>query len=141
MIRSFFGLDQNPFSHENVQLLQQQQEIFDTLRVHSQQGGLCIIIGEPGTGKSVVKNALVEHDSKRVITPVVNRTLHTYFSTPQVDGSETFGFFWFHRLAIVKFRYKCCDFVRKSCEKGSNFDFCGFQCDFFRFKFCPESDC
>jgi type II secretory pathway predicted ATPase ExeA len=84
MIRSFFGLDQNPFSHENIQLLPQQQEIFDTLRVHSQQGGLCLLLGEPGTGKSAVKQALCGHDPKRMITPVVNRTLHTYFSTLRI---------------------------------------------------------
>jgi GTPase SAR1 family protein len=57
-----------------------QQEIFDTLRVHCQQGGLCVIVGDPGTGKSVIKQALVQHDPKRLITPVVNRTLHTYAS-------------------------------------------------------------
>jgi type II secretory pathway predicted ATPase ExeA len=84
MIRSFFGLDQNPFSQEEIELLPQQQEIFDTLRVHSQQGGLCLLLGEPGTGKSAVKQALCSHDPKRMITPVVNRTLHTYFSTLRI---------------------------------------------------------
>ena len=34
-----------------------QQEIFDILRVHAQQGGLCLVLGEPGTGKSVLKQA------------------------------------------------------------------------------------
>jgi len=33
------------------------------VRVHCQQGGLCVIVGEPGTGKSVVKQALVQHGS------------------------------------------------------------------------------
>jgi len=84
MIRSYFGLDQNPFSHENIELLSHQKEIFDTLRVHSQQGGLCLVLGEPGTGKSVIKEAIRRHDPKRMITPVVNRTLHTYFSTLRI---------------------------------------------------------
>jgi type II secretory pathway predicted ATPase ExeA len=61
-----------------------QQEVFDTLRVHCQQGGLCIVVGEPGTGKSVIKSALVQHDPKRLITPVVNRTLHTYHSVLRI---------------------------------------------------------
>jgi type II secretory pathway predicted ATPase ExeA len=52
--------------------------------VHSQQGGLCLLLGEPGTGKSVIKEALTKHDTKRMITPVVNRTLHTYFSTLRI---------------------------------------------------------
>ena len=80
MIRSYFGLDQNPFNNEEIKLLPRQQDVFDTLRVHSQQGGLCLILGEPGTGKSVIKQVFLRHDPKRMITPVVNRTLHTYTS-------------------------------------------------------------
>ena len=44
----------------------------------------CAIIGEPGTGKSVIKQALCRQDPKRLITPVVNRTLHTYHSTLRI---------------------------------------------------------
>jgi type II secretory pathway predicted ATPase ExeA len=84
MIRAHFGLDQNPFARNDLSLLCQQQEIFDTLRVHCQQGGLCVVVGEPGTGKSVVKQALCEHDKKRMLTPVVNRTLHTYHSVLRI---------------------------------------------------------
>jgi type II secretory pathway predicted ATPase ExeA len=84
MIRSYFGLDHNPFSHENIQLLPRQKEIFDTLKVHAQQGGLCLLLGEPGTGKSVIKEAVCRYDPKRMISPVVNRTLHTYFSTLRI---------------------------------------------------------
>ena len=58
MIRAFFGLDQNPFSCENISMLHQQQEVYDTLKVHCQQGGLCLVMGEPGTGKTVIKEAL-----------------------------------------------------------------------------------
>ena len=42
------------------------------IRAHFGQGGLCLVVGEPGTGKSVLKHALVNHDPKRLITPVVN---------------------------------------------------------------------
>lgn len=84
MIRAHFGLDQNPFSRDSLELLPSQQEIFDTLRVHCQQGGLCVIVGEPGTGKSVLKQALCRHDPKRMLTPIVNRTLHTYHSTLRI---------------------------------------------------------
>jgi MSHA biogenesis protein MshM len=84
MIRSFFGLDNNPFCNENITLLPQQQTIFETVRVHAQQGGLCLLLGEPGTGKSAIKEAICNHDPKRMITPVVNRTLHTYFSTLRI---------------------------------------------------------
>jgi DNA transposition AAA+ family ATPase len=51
---------------------------------HCQQGGLCVVVGEPGTGKTVVKQALCHYDPKRLIVPVVNRTLHTYHSTLRI---------------------------------------------------------
>jgi len=84
VIRAHFGLDRDPFCAQQLALLPHQQQIFDTLRVHCQQGGLCLIVGEPGTGKSVVKRALCQHDPKRLMTPVVNRTLHTYHNTLRI---------------------------------------------------------
>jgi type II secretory pathway predicted ATPase ExeA len=84
MIRAHFGIDKHPFSHDDLTLLAHQQEVFDTLRVHCQQGGLCLVVGEPGTGKTVIKQALCKHDPKRLIAPVVNRTLHTYHSTLRI---------------------------------------------------------
>ena len=84
MIRAHFGLQKNPFETEAFTLLAHQQEVFDILKVHAQQGGLCLVLGEPGTGKSILKQALVGQDQKRVITPVVNRTLHTYHNTLRI---------------------------------------------------------
>jgi type II secretory pathway predicted ATPase ExeA len=84
MIRSHFGLQCNPFDPEALTLLAHQQEIFDILRIHAQQGGLCLVLGEPGTGKSVLKQTLLTHDPKRMITSVVNRTLHTYHNTLRI---------------------------------------------------------
>jgi len=84
MIRAHFGLQRNPFDLEALSLLEHQQQVLDILRVHAQQGGLCLVLGEPGTGKSVLKQALVNHDPKRMMTPVVNRTLHTYHNTLRI---------------------------------------------------------
>lgn len=81
MIRSHFGIEQNPFDQQKPALLPHQQAIFETIRVHAQQGGLCIVMGEPGTGKSVIKQAIINHDPKRMITPAIARTLHTYTNT------------------------------------------------------------
>ncbi len=55
----------NPFIiDEHAPLLEHQQRHFDVLKVHSQQGGLCLILGKPGTGKPVLKNAIIRHDPK-----------------------------------------------------------------------------
>jgi MSHA biogenesis protein MshM len=79
MIRTYFGLAANPFAtDEKTQLLEHQQRHFDILKVHSQQGGLCVILGEPGTGKTVLKNAILHHNQKQWITPFINRSLHTW---------------------------------------------------------------
>lgn len=79
MIRTYFGLSKDPFIiGEKTDLLPHQKRHFDILKVHSQQGGLCLIIGQPGTGKSVLKNHLMSHDPKNWITPVINRSLHTW---------------------------------------------------------------
>lgn len=92
MIRSHFGLEKDPFNLNERQphLLAHQQEVLDTLLVHARQGGLCVIMGEPGTGKSVIKNALMQYNRKKIITPAIGRTLHTYSNTLQVL-CEAFG--------------------------------------------------
>ena len=84
MLRSHFGIQRHPFDHEDLQLLPHQQEVLDILLVHSQQGGLCLLLGEPGSGKSTLKEALCHHDPKRLVTPSVNRTLHTYHNTLRI---------------------------------------------------------
>lgn len=84
MIKAYFGLTRNPFHSENLTLLPHQQTIFDTLRVHCQQGGLCLVLGDPGTGKTVLKDSLKAFDPQRLITPIVSRTLHTYYNTLRI---------------------------------------------------------
>lgn len=84
MIRSYFGTERNPFSLEAVNLLQHQQDIYDILEVHSQQGGLCLLMGEPGTGKSVIKDAIKNGANKRTTVVTVSRTLHTYTNTLKI---------------------------------------------------------
>jgi MSHA biogenesis protein MshM len=84
MIRAFFGLSKNPFELTDIELLKHQEEVYETLKVHSQQGGLCLVMGEPGTGKTVLKEALKERTDKRTIVVSVARTLHTYTNTLKV---------------------------------------------------------
>jgi len=84
MIRAFFGLSKNPFDLEHLALLSHQQDIYDTLKVHCQQGGLCLLLGEPGTGKSVIKRTIAELAEKHLVTSSVSRTLHTYINTIKI---------------------------------------------------------
>ncbi len=84
MIRSYFGLSQDPFALRDIELLSHQQEIHDTLRVHSQQGGLCLVVGRPGTGKSVIKESLRKLPEKEYLVATIARTLHTYTNTVKI---------------------------------------------------------
>lgn len=84
MIRSFYGLTQNPFDCRELALLPGQQEILDTLKVHCQQGGLCLVLGRPGTGKSVIKQALQQLPEKQHLVATVARTLHSYTNTVKI---------------------------------------------------------
>jgi type II secretory pathway predicted ATPase ExeA len=82
MIRSYFGLTENPFALRDIELLPHQQEIHDTLRVHCQQG--CLVVGRPGTGKSVIKESLKRLPEKEHLVATVARTLHTYTNTVKI---------------------------------------------------------
>ena len=84
MIRAFFGIVQRPFSRENITLLKQQQEVYDTLKVHSQQGGLCLLMGDAGTGKTIIKEVVKQNADKRMIVVSVSRTMHTYKNTLKI---------------------------------------------------------
>lgn len=84
MIRSYFGLTENPFAMREIELLEHQQEIHGTLQVHCQQGGLCLVIGRPGTGKSVIKESLKRLPDKEYLVATIARTLHTYTNTVKI---------------------------------------------------------
>jgi MSHA biogenesis protein MshM len=84
MIRAFWGLTQNPFDLRELELLPAQQEIHDTLKVHCQQGGLCLVLGVPGTGKSILKQALLRLPEKQYLVAAIGRTLHTYTNTVKI---------------------------------------------------------
>ena len=84
MIRAFYGIDKNPFASDQITLLDHQQEIFDILSVHSYQGGLCLLMGEPGTGKTMIKTAINLKADKTTIVVNIARTLHTYFNTVKI---------------------------------------------------------
>lgn len=84
MIQAFFGIDRIPFLIDEINLLDHQQEIFDILKVHAYQGGLCLLMGEPGTGKTVIKNAIKQSADKTSLVVNIGRTLHTYVNTIKI---------------------------------------------------------
>ena len=84
MIKSYFGIEKTPFSNEHVELLKHQQSIFDILKVHSQQGGFCLLMGQPGTGKSTIRDAIISQSDKLTEIISISRTLHTYRNTIKI---------------------------------------------------------
>jgi len=81
MIRSWFGLSKTPFNNDDISLMMHQQAIFDILSVHCRQGGLCLVLGEPGVGKTCIKQEIQKSADKRMVVVSIGRTLHTYMNT------------------------------------------------------------
>ena len=100
MIRAFYGLTENPFAMRDIQLLPHQCQIHDTLKVHCQQGGFCLVLGNPGTGKSVIKESLRQLPESQHLVATVARTLHTYTNTVKIL-CEAF------RVAFESCAFKC----------------------------------
>lgn len=79
MIKSTFGLTKEPFNRSDLTLLSQQKQVLDIIKIHSQQGGFSVIIGEPGVGKSVLREHIESLQKEPDITVVsCSQTLHTY---------------------------------------------------------------
>ena len=79
MINTIWGITQLPFQKDSKHLLPQQQNILDIIQIHAQQGGFSVILGEPGVGKTCIREHL-EHLGNARETCIVNcsRTMHTY---------------------------------------------------------------
>ena len=79
MIKSYFGLKKTPFDKAELTLTEQQHTVFDSINIHSKQGGLCVIAGEPGTGKTAIMGALQNlSKNKSIEVPTMSRTMHSY---------------------------------------------------------------
>ncbi len=79
MMTSILGITKEPFNRSDLTLLPQQKQIFDIIRIHAQQGGFSVVIGEPGVGKSVLREHIEKLTNDRDTTVVsCSRTMHTY---------------------------------------------------------------
>jgi MSHA biogenesis protein MshM len=79
MIKQTFGITKTPFLQSERSLLPQQQEIIEVIKAQAQHGGLCVITGPPGVGKTVIKHhieKLVENKDHLIIS--FSRTMDTY---------------------------------------------------------------
>jgi len=83
MIQSHFGITHAPFTREERPLLPRQKEVLQELQVHCHQRGFCVIAGQPGTGKTVLRKAFAQDDPRRV-HPHITRTMHTYSNTLRI---------------------------------------------------------
>ncbi|WP_143872491.1 ExeA family protein [Catenovulum sediminis] len=79
MINAIWGIRDVPFKREPNQLLKQQQTIFDIIQIHAKQGGFSVVLGQPGVGKTVLREHIEKLDATRESTVVsCSRTMHTY---------------------------------------------------------------
>ena len=79
MINATWGITKAPFQRDKHALLSQQKNIVDIIKIHAQQGGFSVIIGEPGVGKTVLREHIEQLNTERESTVVsCSRTLHTY---------------------------------------------------------------
>ena len=79
MINAIWGIAHLPFQKAAKHLLPQQQSIVDIIQIHAQQGSFSVILGEPGVGKTCIREHLKQLSNARD-TCIVNcsRTMHTY---------------------------------------------------------------
>ena len=83
MIQSHFGITHAPFTQTEPSLLPRQKEVLEELKVHCHQRGLCVVAGQPGTGKTVLRKAFAQ-DDPRCVHPHITRTMHTYSNTLRI---------------------------------------------------------
>lgn len=81
MINAYYGITQTPFeTQDNLenQLLKHQHKIYIRVREQATMGGFSVIVGEPGTGKTIFKQALLQLPKKRYHILVLNRAIFSW---------------------------------------------------------------
>ena len=81
MIRSTLGITQEPFHNHRPELMKHQREIYDCIRIHAQQGGFCVIVGDSGVGKSVLRESIEQlGEEPESVVVSLSRTMHTHLN-------------------------------------------------------------
>lgn len=78
MIDSLFGITKEPFNRDDLNLLPQQKEALEMIKIHAQQGGFSVITGQPRVGEPLLREHIEALAKERYIIVVsCSRTLHT----------------------------------------------------------------
>lgn len=81
MLTAILGITKEPFNRLEPALLPQQKKAAQIIKIHSQQGGFSVIIGNPGVGKTVLRQHIEALGSEPDVTVVAfSRTMHTYIN-------------------------------------------------------------
>ncbi len=80
MIKTTFGITREPFCRNLPELLPQQHDILDILQIHAQHGGFSVILGQPGVGKSVLREHIESLRARDTLIAAMTQTLHTYLN-------------------------------------------------------------
>ncbi len=79
MIKATFGITREPFYRNDLTLLPQQAEAVEMIRIHAQHGGFSVVVGNPGVGKSVIREHLEQLAKGRdAVVVSFAQTMHTY---------------------------------------------------------------
>lgn len=122
MIKSLFGITKEPFIRTDLSLLPQQKEALEMIKIHAQQGGFSVITGQPGVGKTVLREHIAALEKERdIIVVSCSRTLHTYVNilkqlaqslkidVPTKDLEKELIFTAFHHIKERKTLYTVID--------------------------------
>ena len=89
MINTVWGITTMPFQSPKTPLLSQQKEVAEMIQIHAQHGGFSVVIGQPGVGKTVLREYIENLNNERQCTVVsCSRTLHTYRQIAQQLADE-----------------------------------------------------
>lgn len=81
MIKSIFATTKEPFNRQDLKPMSQQKHIIDIIKIHAGQGGFSVIIGEPGVGKSVLREHIERWGNERDTSVIsFSRTMDTYLT-------------------------------------------------------------
>lgn len=83
MINAYYGITKTPFATDEKlenELLEHQRQVYTRVQAQSTMGGFSVIVGEPGTGKTIFKQALLQLPNKRWHIIVLNRAIFSWNS-------------------------------------------------------------